>query len=165
MDGARWPAVAVYGKRGRDADFVMSSAGRERTFLETANLRFLCASLRQHIQKVLVRPGRTSMPDAIDRAFRRAVRFYVFPNPMETERALSVAAIVFISATFVITALLAEPHLRDWSQANIWKVTCVPGEEKEHTKNLCDFVIILCQVLIALMVGGIAAQLVKASYA
>jgi hypothetical protein len=97
------------------------------------------------------------MYNAYDRAFKRALRWALLINSKRSWKTVpSTTTIGGIVFCLFLTVVFAEPHVRKYIHINLMDIKCISNERKDEIKSCCDFAIICLQILIALMIGGIA---------
>jgi hypothetical protein len=90
----------------------------------------------------------------LDKVFNALVAGMFSPSQIATPALLSPAARIIIAAGLIIPVVLAEPNVKNIAACLAFSK---PSDEtKELVKNFCDFAAITFQILIAVMIGGIA---------
>ncbi|MFI4982479.1 MAG: hypothetical protein ACHQIO_19180 [Nevskiales bacterium] len=91
-----------------------------------------------------------------DQMFKSVLPGLFFPTRIATPRAMSIPAAIFIGSLLLTAIVLAEPTIRNLVTADVFEVTCLPAAYKDAAKGYCDFAAIVLQILIAVVIGGIA---------
>jgi len=90
----------------------------------------------------------------LDNVFKALVGGMFFPSRVVTPALLSPATRIVIAVGLIIPIALAEPNVKDIAACFVFSKPS--AETRELVKNFCDFAAITFQILIAVMIGGIA---------
>jgi hypothetical protein len=94
------------------------------------------------------------MSNRAERALTAAINLLLFPGRVKPTWLSSIATVSMIVG-LVLPIILALPPIKGHLFCTSPSFRSVTVEEREIIKNWCDFVVLFCQVLLALMVGGI----------
>lgn len=87
------------------------------------------------------------------RLFVRLIHAALYPA-LAPSRAYSTPALAIVIGLLILTGALAFPPLKDWLFCRLGLFD-LPKEDRESLKNWCDSIVILCQLILVLVVGGI----------